>query len=75
MYLRTFVIVHNTKTLLHHTIVSVLGSGDLDSFPDDRFIMKQIKSVEISSFEQFAPHYFTHVTSALEAKVGTCAIA
>ena len=23
---------------------------------DDRFIMKQIKAVEISSFEQIAPH-------------------
>ena len=39
-------------------------------FLDDRFIMKQIKSVEISSFEQIAPQYFEHVTSALENKVG-----
>ena len=36
---------------------------------DDRFIMKQIKAVEISSFEQIAPLYFDHITSALESKV------
>ena len=42
----------------------------LPSFPlDDRFILKQIKSVEISFFEQFAPHYFEHVNRALEEKV------
>jgi 1-phosphatidylinositol-3-phosphate 5-kinase len=35
---------------------------------DDRFIMKQIKAVEISSFEQIAPLYFDHITSALESK-------
>lgn len=32
--------------------------------------MKHIKSIEISSFEQFAPHYFEHVNKALEEKVG-----
>ena len=31
--------------------------------------MKQIKNVEISSFEQIAPQYFEHVISALETKV------
>ena len=31
--------------------------------------MKQIKTVEISSFEQIAPLYFDHITSALESKV------
>ena len=31
--------------------------------------MKQIKAVEISSFEQIAPLYFDHITSALESKV------
>ena len=36
---------------------------------DDRFIMKQIKTVEISSFEQIAPLYFDHITTALENKV------
>ena len=36
---------------------------------DDRFIMKHIKSIEISSFEQFAPHYLEHVNKALEEKV------
>ena len=44
-----------------------------DGFPstatDDRFILKQIKSVEISSFEQFAPQYFEHVNRALEEGV------
>ena len=40
---------------------------------DDRFIMKQIKSVEISSFEQIAPLYFEHVISALESKVSATA--
>ena len=38
---------------------------------DDQFIMKQIKAVEISSFEQIAPHYFEHITTALESKVCT----
>ena len=41
----------------------------LFSTADDRFILKQIKSVEISSFEQFAPQYFEHVTTAMEEKV------
>ena len=36
---------------------------------DDRFIMKHIKSIEISSFEQFAPRYLEHVNKALEEKV------
>ena len=31
--------------------------------------MKQIKAVEISSFEQIAPLYFEHITTALESKV------
>ena len=38
-------------------------------YTDDRFIMKQIKTVEISSFEQIAPLYFEHITAALENKV------
>ena len=38
-------------------------------FTDDRFIMKQVKSIEISSFEPFALHYLKHVTKALEEKV------
>ena len=42
---------------------------------DDRFIMKQIKTVEISSFEQIAPIYFDHITSALENKVRKIAFA
>ena len=32
--------------------------------------MKHIKSIEISSFEQFAPHDLEHVNKALEEKVG-----
>ena len=31
--------------------------------------MKHIKSIEISSFEQFAPRYLEHVNKALEEKV------
>lgn len=46
----------------HHVWSSYVGT-------DDRFIMKQIKNVEISSFEQTAPLYFEHITSALENKV------
>ena len=34
--------------------------------------MKQVKSIEISSFELFAPHYLQHVTKALEEKVCVC---
>ena len=41
----------------------------LHNFTDDRFIMKHIKPIEISSFEQFAPHYLEHVNKALEEKV------
>ena len=36
---------------------------------DDRFILKQIKSIEISAFEDFAPRYLDYVTKALEKKV------
>ena len=50
----------HTHTLTHTLLCCV----------DDRFIMKHIKSIEISSFEQFAPHYLEHVNKALEEKVG-----
>ena len=40
---------------------------------DDRFIMKGIENVEISSFEQIAPLYFEHITSALDNKVQSAA--
>ncbi len=50
-----------------HTIL--FNRGDLFFSPDDRFILKQVKSIEISSFELFAPHYLKHVTKALEDKV------
>ena len=41
----------------------------LSLFADDRFILKQIKSIEISAFEDFAPRYLDYVTKALENKV------
>ena len=37
---------------------------------DDRFILKQIKSIEISAFEDFAPRYLDYINKALEEKVG-----
>ncbi len=39
--------------------------------PDDRFILKQIKSIEISAFEDFAPRYLDYITRAIEEKVCT----
>ena len=36
---------------------------------DDRFILKQIKSIEISAFEDFAPRYLDYVNKALEERV------
>lgn len=61
-------ISNNTETVCNQRImVYALSSFPLSLPPsDDRFILKQIKSVEISSFEQIAPLYFEHVTKALE---------
>lgn len=59
-------------TAIVYTSAKVIQSncdGFLSTATDDRFILKQIKSVEISSFEQFAPQYFQHVNSALEEGV------
>ena len=52
-------------TISRHYVIIVYNIN-----ADDRFIMKHIKSIEISSFEQFAPHYLEHVNRALEEKVG-----
>ena len=38
--------------------------------PDGRMIMKQVKPVEVSSFEEIAPQYFEHVAKAV--KEGVC---
>ncbi len=37
--------------------------------PDDRFILKQVKAIEISAFEDFAPRYLDYISKALEEKV------
>ena len=42
-------------------------------FSDDRFILKQIKSIEISAFEDFAPRYLDYVNKALEETVSPMA--
>lgn len=48
----------------------------LDSFmlnllfsTDDRFILKQMPRLEVQSFLDFAPHYFTYITGAVHLKV------
>uniref|UniRef100_A0A673G7F6 1-phosphatidylinositol 3-phosphate 5-kinase n=1 Tax=Sinocyclocheilus rhinocerous TaxID=307959 RepID=A0A673G7F6_9TELE len=35
---------------------------------DDRFILKQMPRLEVQSFLDFAPHYFTHITGAVQQK-------
>lgn len=37
---------------------------------DDRFILKQMPRLEVQSFLDFAPHYFTYITGAVQQKVG-----
>jgi len=37
---------------------------------DDRFILKQIKTIELSAFEDFAPRYLDYINKALDEKVG-----
>jgi hypothetical protein len=41
----------------------------LVDFADDRFILKQIKSIEISAFEDFAPRYLDYINKALDETV------
>ena len=36
---------------------------------EDRLIMKQVQLVEITSFIEFAPQYFQHVSEAIMNKV------
>lgn len=38
---------------------------------DDRFILKQMPRLEVQSFLDFAPHYFTYITGAVQQKVWT----
>ncbi|KAM4558588.1 1-phosphatidylinositol 3-phosphate 5-kinase isoform 2-T2 [Odontesthes bonariensis] len=35
---------------------------------DDRFILKQMPRLEVQSFLDFAPHYFTYITGAVQKK-------
>ncbi|XP_005999773.1 1-phosphatidylinositol 3-phosphate 5-kinase [Latimeria chalumnae] len=35
---------------------------------DDRFILKQMPRLEVQSFLDFAPHYFTYITTAVQLK-------
>ncbi|CAL8266391.1 unnamed protein product [Lota lota] len=35
---------------------------------DDRFILKQMPRLEVQSFLDFAPHYFTYITKAVQQK-------
>ncbi|XP_045068034.1 1-phosphatidylinositol 3-phosphate 5-kinase-like isoform X3 [Coregonus clupeaformis] len=35
---------------------------------DDRFILKQMPRLEVQSFLDFAPHYFTYITRAVQQK-------
>ncbi|XP_045431514.1 1-phosphatidylinositol 3-phosphate 5-kinase isoform X7 [Pipistrellus kuhlii] len=36
---------------------------------DDRFILKQMPRLEVQSFLDFAPHYFSYITNAVQQKV------
>ncbi|NXK91567.1 FYV1 kinase, partial [Formicarius rufipectus] len=38
---------------------------------DDRFILKQMPRLEVQSFLDFAPHYFTYITNAVQQKKPT----
>ncbi|NXP57618.1 FYV1 kinase, partial [Chloropsis cyanopogon] len=38
---------------------------------DDRFILKQMPRLEVQSFLDFAPHYFTYITNAVQHKKPT----
>ncbi|XP_068101047.1 1-phosphatidylinositol 3-phosphate 5-kinase isoform X2 [Hyperolius riggenbachi] len=38
---------------------------------DDRFILKQMPRLEVQSFLDFAPHYFTYITNAVQMKKPT----
>ena len=40
-----------------------------NSFPDDRFVMKQMSKQELQCFLEFAPHYFRYVNKALDEQV------
>ena len=57
-----------TRSRINYLSLSIFYTHT-HTLADDRFIMKHIKSIEISSFEQFAPHYLEHVNKALEEKV------
>lgn len=51
---------------------SNLAANWLKSFllpSDDRFILKQMPRLEVQSFLDFAPHYFTYITGAVQQKV------
>uniref|UniRef100_A0A8D0GHP6 1-phosphatidylinositol 3-phosphate 5-kinase n=1 Tax=Sphenodon punctatus TaxID=8508 RepID=A0A8D0GHP6_SPHPU len=38
---------------------------------DDRFILKQMPRLEVQSFLDFAPHYFTYITNSVQQKTPT----
>lgn len=53
---------------MHHLLyVTLLPLSDVKT--DDRFILKQMPRLEVQSFLDFAPHYFTYITNAVQQKV------
>lgn len=54
--------------IVHHLLyVTLLPLSDITT--DDRFILKQMPRLEVQSFLDFAPHYFTYITNAVQQKV------
>ena len=53
---------------MHHLLyVTLLLLYDVKT--DDRFILKQMPRLEVQSFLDFAPHYFTYIINAVQQKV------
>ncbi|MBN3318644.1 FYV1 kinase, partial [Atractosteus spatula] len=52
----------------HKTSGSNTGGVTASSSPYDRFILKQMPRLEVQSFLDFAPHYFTYITGAVQQK-------
>ncbi|XP_028924164.1 1-phosphatidylinositol 3-phosphate 5-kinase isoform X2 [Ornithorhynchus anatinus] len=60
-----------TRSLAHSSPWQARGGKSGAAFyvtEDDRFILKQMPRLEVQSFLDFAPHYFTYITNAVQQK-------
>lgn len=60
-------VLKKLQKVLHLLYVTLLPLSDVKT--DDRFILKQMPRLEVQSFLDFAPHYFTYITNAVQQKV------